>query len=258
MSPTSTLREAMLHLTPFDPDVAVTDQLAGRPDRRRELSAVDDHVETALEQADEVLRRVALHPGRVDIVLLELLFGDVAVIALQLLLGAKLDSVVADLALAALTMLARAIFAPVHGALRPSEDVLAHAAVELVFGAGALRHVTFSNALFTCAGTGHRPTIDIRREPTASPGMRDQLRRRAPEGALRRGEVKFSVAESNLVPARTAVVKSMSGNGARLMKRSWRLSCCSHCCGVWPADGRSRYRRLDWAAAGSGTSVTHH
>src|SRR6185437_12145848 len=122
------------------PDVAVADQLASGPDRRRELGAIDDHVETALEQADQVLRRVALHRDRLDIVPLELLLGDVAVIALELLLGAKLDAVIGELALAALAMLAGAIFAAVHGALGTSEDVLAHAAVELILGAGALGH----------------------------------------------------------------------------------------------------------------------
>src|SRR5205085_6523078 len=86
-------------------------------------------------------------PG-VDVLLFELLLGDVAVIALQLLLGAQLDAVVADLALAALAVLAGAVFAAIDRALGASEDVLAHAAVELVFGAGALRHVSFSNSRY--------------------------------------------------------------------------------------------------------------
>src|SRR6185312_7301120 len=119
----------------------VADQLAGGPDRRSELGAIDQHVETPLEQADEVLRRVALHRAGLGVGALELLFGDVAVIALQLLLGAKLDSVVAELALAPLAVLAGAIFAAVDRAVGTSEDVFAHAAVELVFGAGALRHI---------------------------------------------------------------------------------------------------------------------
>ena len=67
--------------------------------------------------------------------LLELLFGDVAVIALELLLGAQLQAEVGDLALAALTVLAGAIFAAVDRALVPSEDVFADAAVELILGA---------------------------------------------------------------------------------------------------------------------------
>src|SRR5206468_3397991 len=130
--------------------------------------------EPALEQADEVLRGVALHPGRVEIVLLELLFGDVAVIALELLFGAQLDAEVGYLALAALAVLAGAIFAAIDRALGPSEDVLAHAAVELVFGAGALRHVAFSNLLSKCARTA--PPDLASDAIAASPGMRDQLR----------------------------------------------------------------------------------
>jgi hypothetical protein len=153
----------------------VADQLARGPDRRRELGAIDDHVETALEKPDEVLRRVALHPAGIDVVLLELLFGDVAVIALELLLGAELDAVVAELALAALAVLAGAVFAAVDRALGPSEDVLAHAAVELVFGAGALRHVSFSNSRFRCARDRTAGPVTSN-AIAASPGMRDQLR----------------------------------------------------------------------------------
>ena len=67
--------------------------------------------------------------------LLELLLGDVAVIALQLLLGAKLDTEVRYLALATLAVLAGTIFAAIDRALGTSKDVLAHAAVELILGA---------------------------------------------------------------------------------------------------------------------------
>ncbi|KIU01141.1 hypothetical protein QU39_00295, partial [Staphylococcus aureus] len=81
---------ANVALLAVDQDVAVVDQLAGREDRWRELGAIDDHVEALLEQADEVLRRIALHLRRVLIGALELLLGDVAVIALELLLGAQL------------------------------------------------------------------------------------------------------------------------------------------------------------------------
>jgi hypothetical protein len=115
--------------------VAVIDHLPGRPDGRSELGAIDDHVEPALEQADQVLRSVALHPAGLLEGLLELLLGDVAVIALELLLGAQLDAEVRHLALAALAVLAGTIFALVDRALRASEDVLAHPAVELILGA---------------------------------------------------------------------------------------------------------------------------
>src|SRR5207237_10160824 len=113
-------------------------QRAAGPDRRSELGTVDDHVEPALEQADEVLRCVALHADGVEIVLLELLLGDVAVIALELLLGAQLDAVVGNLALAALAVLAGSIFAAVDRALGASEHGFAPAADDRIFCAGPL------------------------------------------------------------------------------------------------------------------------
>src|SRR3546814_347996 len=122
--------------------MAVADELARREDRRREFRAIDDRVEAALEQADQILAGVALHARSLEIVLLELLFGDVAVIALQLLLGAELDAEIRHLALAALTVLAGAIFAAVDRALRAAPDVFTHPAVEFILGALALRHLS--------------------------------------------------------------------------------------------------------------------
>src|SRR3546814_4511825 len=89
--------------------------------------------------SDLILSGVALHARRFEIILLELLFGDVAVIALQLLLGAELDAEIRHLALAALTVLAGAIFAAVDRALRAAPDVFTHPAVEFILGALALR-----------------------------------------------------------------------------------------------------------------------
>src|ERR1043166_6414408 len=83
---------------------------------------------------------VALQPDRLFIDAAELALGNVAVVAAQLLLGAQLHAVVGELALAALAVLARAVFAAVHRALRAAPDVLAHAAVELVFRLVALGH----------------------------------------------------------------------------------------------------------------------
>src|SRR5690606_1588478 len=123
-----------------DADVAVADDLARGEDRRRELGTVDDHVEPLLEQADQVLAGVALHAIGFLVGPLELLLGDVAVVALELLLGAQLQAVVAHLALAALAVLARAVGTAVHGAVRTAPDVLAHPAVEFMLGALALRH----------------------------------------------------------------------------------------------------------------------
>ena len=165
----------MLHFHAVHADVAVADQLASGPDRRRELGAEDDHVEAALEQTDEVLRSIALHAGCFDIVLLELFLGDVAVIALQLLLGAQLNAVIADLALAALAVLAGAIFAAVHRALGTSEDILAHAAVELVFGAGALRHVVLQLRIVSLPEPRRRLLKGAERDHRFT-GVQDQLR----------------------------------------------------------------------------------
>src|SRR5690606_13408294 len=126
-----------------DADVPVADDLARGEDRRRELRAVDDHVETLLEQADQVLAGVALHAGGRLVGRLELLFGDVAVVALELLLGAQLQAEVAHLALAALAVLAGTVGTAVHGAVRTAPDILAHAAVEFMLGALALRHQSY-------------------------------------------------------------------------------------------------------------------
>src|SRR6185295_10772436 len=70
----------------------------------------------------------------------ELAFGNIGVIALQLLLGAQLHAEVGKLALAALAMLAGAVFTLVHGALRATPDILAHTAINLVFRLTALSH----------------------------------------------------------------------------------------------------------------------
>src|SRR5947209_4306453 len=101
----------------------MADELARCPDGGRELGSVNDHVQATLEQSNQILRCVALHGDRLRVILLELLLGDVAVIALQLLLRAQLDTVIAELALASLAMLAGAIFAAIDRALGPSEDV---------------------------------------------------------------------------------------------------------------------------------------
>jgi hypothetical protein len=96
------------------------------------------------------------------------LFGDVAVIAAQLLLGAQLDAEVRHLRLAALAVLAGAIFALVDRALGTSEDVFAHAAVEFILGAGTLAHDLGPICLFNMSRTAP-PTPGIGRTIT-SPG----------------------------------------------------------------------------------------
>src|SRR5690606_9796896 len=124
----------------IDLDVAVIDELARGEDRRHELGAIDDGVEARFEQADDMLRRVALAAVRLLVDLAELLLGNIAVMALQLLLGAQLDAEIGQLALAALAVLAGTVFAAVHRGLRTAPDVLAHAAVDLVLCGFALAH----------------------------------------------------------------------------------------------------------------------
>jgi hypothetical protein len=120
--------------------VAVVHELARGEDGRHELGAVDHGVEPALEQADQVLAGVALDPLGLGVDAAELLLGQVAVVALELLLGAQLGAEVRQLALAALAVLAGAVFAAVDRGLRTAPDVFAHAAVDLVLGRGALGH----------------------------------------------------------------------------------------------------------------------
>src|SRR3569623_1623 len=121
-------------------DVAVVDELAGGEHRRYELGAIDDGVETALEEADQVLARVALETGRLDVDGVELTLGNVGVVALELLLGAELRTEVGELALAALAVLAGAVFTLVDGALRAAPDVLAHTAIDFILRLTALSH----------------------------------------------------------------------------------------------------------------------
>src|SRR6202043_1602069 len=114
-------------------DVAVVDELACREHGGDELGAVHHGIEAALQQADQLFAGVALQAAGFDIDAVELALGDVGVIAFQLLLGAELHAEVGELALAALAMLAGAVFSALHGALRAAPDILAHPAVDLVF-----------------------------------------------------------------------------------------------------------------------------
>ncbi len=141
--------------------VAVVHELARGEHRRHEFRAVDHRVETALEQADQVLRRVALDPVGLGVDAAELLLGQIAVIALELLLGAQLRAEIAQLLLAALAVLAGAVFTLVHRGFRTAPDVLAHAAVDLVFGGGSLGHVVcsiISNQRRSSFAGNHSPT----------------------------------------------------------------------------------------------------
>ena len=121
-------------------DVAVVDELARGEHGGDELGAVDHGVETALQQADQVFTGVALHPAGLDIDAVELALADVGVITFKLLLGAQLHAEVGELSLAALAVLAGAVFPAVDRALRAAPDILAHPAIDLVFRLTALCH----------------------------------------------------------------------------------------------------------------------
>jgi hypothetical protein len=149
--------------------------------RRHELGAIDDRVEPALQEPDEIGARVALHPQRFDIVLVELALGDVAVIALELLLRLQLGAEVGGFALAALAMLAGAVFALVERAARATPDVLAHPAVDFVFGFGALRHRGSSGFV-----SGNAPSC----APTPAQAARKPGRQASAEQGECRGCVK--------------------------------------------------------------------
>src|SRR3546814_20228834 len=103
------------------------------------ICAVDDRIEAALQQADEVLAGVAAAPRGLGVVAAELLLADAAVVALQLLLGGELGAVVGRLA-AALAVLAGAVLALVDRALGAAPEIDPEARVDRVLRRQALGH----------------------------------------------------------------------------------------------------------------------
>ena len=83
---------------------------------------------------------IAAAPGRLLVQTLKLPLGDIAVIALQLLLGGKLLAVVGRLAALA-AVLAGRIIPPHDRVLGPAPQVDAEAATDLVLRLDALGHV---------------------------------------------------------------------------------------------------------------------
>src|SRR3954453_6279070 len=102
--------------------MAVVDELARGEHGGDEFGPIDHGIETALQKADQVFAGVALHAAGFDIDAVELALGNIGVIALQLLLGAQLHAEVGKLALAALAVLAWAVFALVDRTLRAAPD----------------------------------------------------------------------------------------------------------------------------------------
>ena len=115
-----------------DQDMTMVDELARGEHRGHELGAVDHRVQAPLQELDQVLAGIAPTPGGLVIVAAELLLADIAVVALELLLGGKLRAEVRRLA-AALAMLSGAVLASVKGAFRPAPKVAAEPAVNLLF-----------------------------------------------------------------------------------------------------------------------------
>src|SRR4051812_32107938 len=111
--------------------MAVVDELTGGEGGGHELHAVDDRIKTTLQQLDQVLAGVATAADCFGVEAAELLLTDVAVVALQLLLGHQLQTEVRRL-LAALAMLAGAIFTAVDRALGAGPEGDAQTAGDLV------------------------------------------------------------------------------------------------------------------------------
>src|SRR6185437_12296317 len=92
-----------------------------------------------LQQFDQILAGIAAPPHRLFIEPAELALADIGIVALQLLLGGELGSIIRRL-LAPLAVLAGAVFPTVEGALRTAPQIDAEASVDLVFRLGALAH----------------------------------------------------------------------------------------------------------------------
>src|SRR5262245_17719868 len=125
----------------------MADELTRREHGGDELGAIDDGVEPALQEADQVLGGGALEAARLLVDAVELPLHDVGVVTLELLLGTQLLAIVRELGLPALAVLAGARLTLVEGALGPAPDVMAQAPVDLVLGADALRHVTLQSRI---------------------------------------------------------------------------------------------------------------
>ena len=125
----------------IDLDVAMGDELARGKYGGHEFGAINHGIKTALQQADEIFGGIAFHAVSSGIDALELFLGDIAVIALELLLGAQLNTKIGKLAATtALAVHAGAIFFAIDRALGATPDVFAHTAVNFIFGSNSFCH----------------------------------------------------------------------------------------------------------------------
>ncbi len=127
----------------------MVDELTGGEGGGHELHAVDDRIKTTLQQLNQVLAGVATAADGFGVETAELLLADVAVVALQLLLGHQLQTEVRRL-LAALTMLAGAILTAVDRALGAAPEVDAQTAVDLILGLLTLAHTIIAFSTVCC------------------------------------------------------------------------------------------------------------
>ncbi len=95
--------------------MAMVDELTRCKHGGNEFGAVDNRIQTALEQTNQVFAGITTDTLGFSIDAAELFFSQITVITFKLLLGAQLQTKVRQFCLAALAMLAGAIFAAVNG-----------------------------------------------------------------------------------------------------------------------------------------------
>src|SRR6266404_2145 len=130
-----------------DRDMAVIDELARGEGGGDEFHPVDDGIEAALQEFDEVLAGVALAPRGLLVEATELTLADIAVIALELLLGHQLGAEIRGL-LTALAVLAGTVVAAVQRTLRATPQIDADAPVYLVLGPVSFAHLIIPSCDF--------------------------------------------------------------------------------------------------------------
>ena len=94
--------------------MAVVHKLARSEDSGHEFGTVNHSIQATLQKADQLLACVAAQTLSFRIDAAELLFGQIAIIAFQLLLSAQLCAEVRQFAFATLTVLAGAIFTTIN------------------------------------------------------------------------------------------------------------------------------------------------
>ena len=94
--------------------MAVVHELARSEDSRHEFGTVNYSIQATLQKADQLLACVASKTLSFPIDAAELLFGQIAIIAFQLLFRAQLCAEIRKFPFATLTVLAGAIFTTIN------------------------------------------------------------------------------------------------------------------------------------------------